>query len=162
MKASILFKRLIFFWATSFLLGTLLFFILKMFGFDAFGATFMMPQYHNAHPIPYILLACFFYGLLATRLTRRFSKRSLGGQVLMTLLIVLLTVLISSPFGGMLYYYHDMEAGYFLPNWPSILLQKGAFEGIQLGWLIAAISIPFNIIGIVVTFFLNLRGSQLR
>ena len=47
------------------------------------------------------------------------------GRILLTIVIIAATVLVSSPFGGMLWHYYDMKAGYFPTNWLAILVGLG-------------------------------------
>jgi hypothetical protein len=61
----------------------------------------------------------------------------------------------------MLWYYHDMQAGYFPLNWINIMITEGASEGIQLGWIVVMLSYPYNLLGAAVCFFLTKRGAEL-
>jgi hypothetical protein len=82
-------------------------------------------------------------------------------QILTTILIIVLTVLISSPFGGMLWHYYDMKTGYFPENWFSKMLKLGFAWGLEIGWYVVALSIPYNILGSVFCFLLTRKGSKL-
>lgn len=156
-------KRLLFYWLTSVLLATGLYYLLwvAMPNHIVFGALYRMFVYHWQHPIQYILIPCFFYGIIATCFAELFSGRKFLGQVFLTLLIILLTVFISSPFGGMLWHYHDMQAGYFPSNWVGTMIAKGFSWGLELGWLIVGLSMPYNFLGAVICYFLTKKGSEL-
>ena len=97
-------KRLLFYWATSFILATILYYILWtiMPNHYVFGAWYRMFVYHWEHPIAFITIPCFFYGIIATLFADKFSKQNLIRQILLTIAIIILTIVISSPFGGML------------------------------------------------------------
>ncbi len=58
--------------------------------------------------------------------------------------------------GGVLWEFHDMQAGYFLTGsrlWNK--LAGGAWTGLQIGWLVMAFSIPYNILGLVAGFWIT-------
>jgi len=156
-------KRLLFYWATSFILATILYYILWtiMPNHYVFGAWYRMFVYHWEHPIAFITIPCFFYGIIATLFADKFSKQNLIRQILLTIAIIILTIVISSPFGGMLWHYYDMKAGYFPPNWIGKIINLGFEWGLELGWLVIGLSIPYNIIGSITCFFLTKKGSEL-
>lgn len=126
-----------------------------------FGVWFRMLAYHWQHPIQYILIPCFFYGIIATLISDTFTRRKISGQVFLTFEIIILTIILSSPFGGMLWLYHDMQAGFFPTNWVGTMITKGFSWGIESGWLIIGLSIPYNIFGSVFCYFLTKKGSEL-
>ena len=126
-----------------------------------FGALYRMFLYHWQHPLAFIAIPCFFYGIIATGFAGTFSIRKIKGQVVLTIVIIALTVLVSSPFGGMLWYYYDMKAGFFPVNWVSRMIERGFEWGLDAGWLVVGLSIPYNIIGSVICFFLTKKGSEL-
>lgn len=124
------------------------------------GSWIRMYTYHWQHPITYILIPCFFYGLIAVFFIRKFQTQSVFKKILWTLLIVVLTIFASSPWGGMLWHYHDMQNGYFPQNWEYLIITKGFTMGFSLGWLIIATAIPYNILGIIIAYFLNQKAAQ--
>jgi hypothetical protein len=156
-------KRLLFFWTTSFGAATLGFYLLwlVMPRHEVFASWFRMLPYHNQHPVSYILLPCFFYGCIATVFANRFRRQGKAGQLFTTLLIALLTLLFSSPAGGMLWHFHDMQAGYFPSNWVRYLVVNGFSMGISTGWLIIGLSLPYSLFGIIVCFYLTRTGAAL-
>jgi hypothetical protein len=163
--SKIILKRLAFYWISSLLLATSFYYFLWTLipKHIVFAAWFGMLRfsYHWLHPIQYILIPCFFYGIIATFISDIFRKKNVLGQVFLTLVIIIVTIILSSPFGGMLWYYHDMQAGYFPTNWFDTMITKGFSEGIEIGWLIVGLSIPYNIFGSVICFFLTKKGSVL-
>jgi hypothetical protein len=60
-------KRLAFFWLSSQGLATAGYYLLwpLMPHHQVFGGLYRMFMYHAEHPLPYIALCCFFFGLLA-------------------------------------------------------------------------------------------------
>jgi hypothetical protein len=160
---NIIIKRLLFYWTTSFSLATAIYYILWaiMPNNYVFGALIRMFLYHWEHPITFIAIPCFFYGIIATLLADKFSKQNVLRQVLLTIMIIVFTVIVSSPFGGMLWHYYDMKAGYFPTNWVGKMAGLGFEWGLEIGWLVVVLSIPYNIIGSIGCYFLTKKGSEL-
>lgn len=138
----------------SFIFAAACYDILLFFGITPFSVYYGRYSYHLAHPLQFIAIPCFIFSVLAVIFSNKFRKASVLKQILLTLLISFLTVLISSPLGGMLWHLHDMLVGYFPQNWLWKLIRYGFREGIQLGWLIIVLSVPYNIIGIFTGFFI--------
>lgn len=163
MLSKIYFKRLLFYWVTSFTIATLSFYLLWNIMPEnyVFGAWIRMYLYHWEHPLQFILIPCFFYGIIASTISEKFAKIKLPGQIFLTLAIILLTILISSPFGGMLWHYYYMKSGYFPLNWLSKMIVNGFSDGISIGWFIILLSIPYNILGCICCFFITRTGSKL-
>ena len=155
------YKRLLFYWVTSFVIAVSGYYLLSLIFYGVFGSLYRMVLYHFDHPIQYILIPCFFYGLMATSFSDRFLEKETKGKVLTTMLIIFLTILLSSPFGGMLWFLHDMQAGYFPADWFIKMMIQGGMDGIAIGWLIILLSFPYNILGVVVCYFLTKKGSEL-
>lgn len=156
-------NKLLFYWVSSFILAYSLYYVLLLImpGQRVFGSLYRMFLYHSAFPMQYIAIPCFFYGILATLIANKFQNKNTRGRVYLTFLIIVLTILISSPFGGMLWHYHDMKAGYFPKNWISKMINKGSIEGLQIGWLIILLSFPYNIFGSITCYFLTKKGVEL-
>ena len=157
------FKRLIFYWISSFVLATLMYYILWLImpQHYVFGVLYRMFVYHVEFPLQYIAIPCFIYGIIATLWADRFSNKNRSGQILLTVIIIVLTILLSSPFGGILWHYHDMKEGHFPTNWISKMFGQGFIWGLELGWLVIILSIPYNIIGSITCFFLTKKGAEL-
>lgn len=156
-------KRLLFYWISSFTLASLFYYILALVmpGNRVFGSLFRMFPYHSTHPLQYIALPCFFYGIIASLFAGSFQKKNTLGRIYLTLFIILLTIFISSPFGGILWHWHDIQAGFFPKHWFSKLFGEGIKDGLGLGWLIMLLSIPYNLLGAIVCFFLTREGAKL-
>lgn len=126
-----------------------------------FGALYRMFLYHYEHPLPFISIPCFFYGIIAALFADKFLKQGTLGRILITIAIVVLTLLISSPFGGMLWHYYDMKAGYFPGNWMAVMVKEGVDWGFKFGWIVIGLSIPFNILAAIGCYFVTKKGSEL-
>ena len=159
-----MFKRTIFFWLSSFSMAVAGYYLLRLVlpGHHVFGSWYRMLLYHEAHPVAYIALCCFFYGLLAAGFADTFLRRgTTRGRVGIVGIIVLLTVVLSAPLGGMLWHWHDMQAGYFPADWRRVLLAESSRDGLVVGWLVVLLSVPYNVLGVIVCYFLTRTGALL-
>jgi SanA protein len=120
---------------------------------SAFAALYRMFLYHWAHPMQYIGVVALCYALVATIWTV-FMKRMRTGltRFLEILSVILVSLVLACPLGGMLWHFHDMQAGFFPSFWQRKLL-SGFSEGLLLGPLLILLSIPFNIISLIVGYF---------
>jgi hypothetical protein len=161
-KIEITIKRLLYFWCLSFVIATscyyLLWAIMPM--HYVFGTWPRMFLYHYQYPVLYITIPCFFYGIVATYYSNKFCAQSSKQQILTTISIAALTILISMPFGGMLWVYHDMQAGYFPANCTNRIISNGISMGLSTGWLIILVSIPYNILGLITSYFITKFGAN--
>lgn len=160
--ASEVLKQILFYWLTSFACATLGYGLLWALlpGHHVFGALYRMFLYHEAHPLAYIALCCGVFGPLAAGATDAFGRRGRWGRVGVVGLLALATVVISAPLGGMLWHWHDMQAGYFPTDWVRILLLRGLRDGLTLGWLIVLLSVPYNALGLLVCYVLLAAGAR--
>lgn len=128
--------------------------ILLFFGISPFFKFYKSYCYHMIYPLQFMAIPCFVFSALAVLFLNKFNSISLSKQILLTLFIIALTVIISSMPGGMLWHFHDMRAGYFPSNWGWKIVRYGFREGMQIGWLIILLSVPYNIIGAFTAFFI--------
>ncbi|MFZ4580065.1 MAG: hypothetical protein ACOYOB_16875 [Myxococcota bacterium] len=163
-------KRLAFFWISSFLLASSAYYLMlgllnyPRTGHSAmspFWGLYRMPAYHWQHPLQYIALPCIFYGLFAASAAPFLARRRFLPRVAGALGLALGAVLVSSPFGGMLWHLHDMQAGWFPQNWLSRLVSDGFAQGLEMGWAVVAVAIPYNLIGLLVSVPLTRYGGRL-
>lgn len=156
-------KRLLFYWLTSYAIAILLYYVLLLIlpGHKVFGVLYRMFTYHEAYPLSFIAIPCFFFGIFAALFTDRFSRKRTGGKILLLALILVLVMVTSVPFGGMLWHYYDMLNGFFPENWISKMIVEGFKDGLEFGWLILLISIPYNIVIAVSWYFLMLNGNEI-
>lgn len=138
----------------SFVFAAACYDILLFFGFKPYAGLYKMYRYHWLHPYQFMFIPCFVFSALTALFSDKFKKVSVGKQVGLTFLIIFLTILISSPLGGMLWHLHDMLTGYFPKKWLWKIIRYGFREGLQMGWLIIVFSVPYNIIGIFTGFFI--------
>lgn len=155
-------KRTLFYWLTAIACATagygLLWALLP--GHHVFGAPYGMFLYPDAHPLAYIALCCGVFGPLAARATESFRRRGHWGRVGVVALVALATVGLSSPLGGMLWEWHDMRAGYFPDDWARVLFLNGARDGLTVGWFIVLLSVPYNVLGLLVCYGLLAAGGR--
>ena len=118
-----------------------------------FGVLYGMFLYHLQYPFQYIALVSIVYGLLATSWSLGFGNLHGWQRFISIALVMLLTIVVSSVPGGVLWKIHDMQAGFFPQG--TILrndLLWGASTGLHMGWQIILLSIPFNIIGLIIGY----------
>lgn len=120
---------------------------------SAFAAWYRMFLYHYTHPMQYIGVVAACYALVATIWTV-FMKRMRTGlkRFLEILSVILVSLVLACPLGGMLWHFHDMQAGFVPSFWQQKLL-NGFSEGLLLGPILILLSIPFNIISLIVGYF---------
>jgi hypothetical protein len=162
-------KRCLFYWASSFALATMVYYalLLVMPSPSFFGGAEGMPLYHQQYPLYYIAIPCFFYGILATLFADKFTGKPLLRRIALTVAIIVLVVFVSSPFGGILWYYHNMQAGFYTrhggpsPHF-SFLVEGGIRDGLINGWfLLLFYSFPYNLICSILCFFLTGQGARI-
>lgn len=155
-------KRLIFYWIVSFTISVTIYYTLWLImpNHRVFGALMLMYLYHYEYPISFISIPCFFFGILATMFTDRFIKKPTGSRVLLLVLILFLTILFSSPFGGMLWYFY-FRHGCLPENWFTKIIITGAIDGLEIGWLIILLSVPYNILVAINWYYTMVIGSKL-
>ena len=115
-----------------------------------------MINYHQVYPYQYIALTCLFYALTVS-LSVSWLNRLLGWRrVLAILAVMAFSLLAASGPGGLLWTFHDMQAGH-VPSWGFfwINVRWGFMAGLETGWAIVAFSIPYNIIGLAVGYWLT-------
>ena len=150
-----------FFAVSAFVLGSLGYKIVQSLtpNDHVFGVLYRMFLYHESHPFQYIAVVAFTYAFIATGCAllwpRLFGWRQ--GSA-----IILLTVLVASVPGGILWKIHDMQAGFFTKGsrfWRDLLW--GASAGLQVGWLVIALSVPYNIIGLIAGYGITRLGLRI-
>jgi hypothetical protein len=157
-------RLFVFFTASSFILGGLGYFSLRVIMPDGwvFGALYRMFLYHWAHPLQYIGLVCLIYAAVATAVVFLCGDLIHKWPYLMIPFIMCSSILIASPVGGVLWVFHDMQAG-FIPEgthfWNDIAW--GAVTGASTGWVVVLLSAPYNIIGLIVGYQVTLLGYKM-
>lgn len=156
-------KQVLFYWASSFIIAILSYYLLWLVlpGHKVFASWYRMINYHMEYPLAFIAIPCFFYGIIATLFNKSFLQSHLKKRLMTNSFIILLVVYLSAPIGGMLWHFFDMKTGYFPRNWPYKLLVQGSADGLRVGWLIIVLSIPYNLLGIAISYALTKKGCDL-
>ena len=127
-----------------------------------FGALPRMFLYHEAHPFEYIALVALSYGAVVTICVPRFSHRSGWSRRIANFAIMCASVLLASVAGGFLWKIHDMQAGFFPSGarfWSD--LTEGAAAGLQVGWLIALLSFPYKLLGLIAGYLVTAQTFKI-
>jgi len=149
-------NKFAYFWISSSLIAVIGYYLLWIImpKHHVFGVFFRMITYHKDYPIPYIMICTFTFAIIASILSEKFEKASVINKIQILVIIVILSIIISSFFGGILWHYHDMRAGFFPENWPTKLLTKASLHGLNTGWFIILISFPYNLLGIITSYYI--------
>lgn len=119
-------------------------------------------RYPHTYPISYITIPCFFYSVLAA-LFHKFSVQSVKKATFSYITIVIITTVLSSMVGGILWHLHDMMAGYFPRDWLNVLLTTAISRGLRFGWGMLFLSIiPYNLIGIIISYKFTVRAESVH
>ena len=153
-----------FFTSSAFALGSVGYLALHMVlpqGY-VFGGRYRMFLYHETHPLQYIAVVAVTYGSIATACVLRWSHLEGWHRFSAIVGIMIATVFVASAPGGVLWKIHDMQAGFFTMGarfWSDLLW--GALTGLEVGWLVIALSFPYNIIGLIVGYTVTLFGYRI-
>ena len=156
------FKSILLFGVVSFVAASVIYFVISLIFEAPLGALYRMLLYHHAHPYQYISVVAVVYSIIAATWAYYFHNTKKWKRYLGIGIVLLLTVAISNIACGVLWKIHDMQAGCFTHGgrFYSDLIW-GAKTGLCLGWLIVALSIPYNIIMLVVGVILTDRVTKL-
>jgi hypothetical protein len=126
-----------------------------------FGALPRMFLYHHARPFEYIAVVALTYAAIATSGVIFWPRPANWRRKLAIIAIMLLSIFSASIPGGILWKLHDMQAGFFPKGtqfWQDLLW--GATAGLENGWLIVTLSIPYNLLVAIPIYWLTLRGFK--
>ncbi len=157
-------KLFAFFAASAFLLGAAGYMALhtdRPHG-HVFGALPRMFLYDEDHPFQYLSVVAITYALIATACVLRWPCLVGWRRTLAIFAIMVATVLVASIPGGILWKIHDMQAGFFTTGarfWSDLFW--GASTGLQVGWLVVLLSLPYNIIGLVAGYAVTSFGFKI-
>lgn len=116
---------------------------------SAFAGVPRMFVYHEQHPMQYICVVAVCYAFVAALWTVFIKRRCTGAlRILEVLAVILVALVLACPLGGMLWHFHDMQAGFFPNFWVRKLL-GGFADGLMIGPLIIFYSFPYNLIGLI-------------
>jgi hypothetical protein len=115
-----------------------------------FGAVYRMFPYHWAHPFQYIFIVATVYSLLASTWATFWSDASGWRRWLQITLVLGISIMASSIPGGILWKFHDMQAGFF-PEGSRMVSDFlwGAEAGLWVGPVIVLLSIPLNALALI-------------
>ena len=147
MNAGILFLC---FLGASFTLASVGYALLSHLQTHVFAGLFRMFMYHEEHPYQYIGLTAIVYAIIATTWATTLGSRTKGYLRCIGILAIFpTTILIASFPGGMLWSWHDMQAGFVPAYWMDKLFSQGML-GVETGWLVIALSFPYNLLGLII------------
>jgi H+/Cl- antiporter ClcA len=86
-----------------------------------FAALYRMYEYHNEHPLQYIAIVSVVFGIVGSRWIDRYHQTTNFFRWWTMTVAILLTIVISSPLGGILWQIHDMQHGFIPENYPGKL-----------------------------------------
>lgn len=146
----------------SFISGAIVFFSLKVLNphSSPIGYIYGMAMYPDEHPLQYIALFCFFFALCTTLWIARMNKEKYIG--LQIAAVILISLLISCAFAGILWNVHDMRAGYF-PRFEIMMntfWSHGILWGIMLGPIVILTSLPLNLIGFIIAYLIAYKVQK--
>jgi hypothetical protein len=103
--------------------------------------------YLDEHPIPYLLTIAFIFAVVGALWLMFIMPRFTRFRFLQIMLLPWITLLVAGPVWGMLWTFHDMQAGFF-PSFPQMInyLFFGAQQGLLWVLIIALYSLPFSIL----------------
>jgi hypothetical protein len=117
--------------------------------------------YQDFYPIPYLLAITLIFAVVGalwlTFIMPRFTRLRFG-QIM---LLPWIALLLAGPVWGMLWAYHDMQAGFF-PPFPQMVdyLWYGVRKGIYIALSSAWYSAPFNLLAYSVACLLVALGVK--
>jgi len=126
-----------------------------------FGRWYRMILYHYQHPYQYILLVAVCYGLTASLWAVFFGHLRGRLRVISICAVIAGALLLASVPGGLLWALHDIQAGFVPPE--AILVGNllwAAGAGLTFGWAILALSVPYNLAGLVMGCVVTHLGEK--
>ncbi len=116
-----------------------------------FAGLYRMFEYHNEHPLQYIAIVSVVFGIAGSCWIDLYRQTTNFFRWWTMTVAILLTIVISSPLGGILWQIHDMQHGFIPENYPGKLYQ-GAIWGLTLGLPLFLLSVPMNVIGLTIGY----------
>lgn len=158
-------KLFTFYFVAAFVTGSAGFYSLKLLmpDRDVFGALYRMFLYHENHPLPYIAVVALTYAAVATAAEIRWRHFTGRKRRILIVTIIIVSIIIASIPGGMLWVVHDMMAG-FIPSFERSVnyLFWGALTGLQVGWIIVGASLPYSLFGALAGYIITYQGFKKR
>ena len=103
--------------------------------------------YLDEHSVPYLSAIAFIFAVVSTLWLMLIMLRFMRSRFLQIMLLPWITLLVAGPVWGMLWVYHDMQAGFF-PAFPQMVdyLLFGAQQGLFWVLIIALYSLPISLL----------------
>ncbi|CAG0929362.1 hypothetical protein TFLX_01279 [Thermoflexales bacterium] len=103
--------------------------------------------YHELYPIPYLLIIVLVFAIVGALWLIFIALRFIRFRFLQIIVLPWMAVLLASPVCGMLWVYHDMQAGFF-PAFPQMIdyLLFGAQQGVLFALNVVLFSMPLNLL----------------
>ena len=141
----------------SCLLGLAFYFGLKeLLGLLPFQQPFVRVfPYPNSQPIPYIVAIAFAFATISSFWLERIAPKKFRHPLLQIAFVPFVALLLAGTLCGMIWVYHDMQAGYF-PDSPVFQqhIWWGAKTGLGLSIFAAIASFPLNILSYIVAYLI--------
>jgi H+/Cl- antiporter ClcA len=157
-------KVFLFMFTAAFVLGVLAYWLLRAAMPDGvvFASLPRMIGYHWQHPYQYIAVVAVVYALIGTLCAYRWPHIQGRRRRWAIVGIMVLGIVAASAPAGALWKIHDMQAGHFTsgPRFREDLVW-GVKSGLELGWLVVALSVPYNIICLAGGYWITARGFVL-
>jgi hypothetical protein len=115
------------------------------------AALYRMFAYQNQHPFQYIAIISGVFALVGIYWINYCGKLRGYLRWLTMTVAMLMSVIISSPFGGILWQIHDSKHGFMPDNYLG-KIYEGIRWGFECGWLIVLLSVPMNLVGLTVGY----------
>ena len=127
-------------------------------GYPPFFTLTRMSQHHLRHYQQYIALVAGFYSLFSTVWALHYASLQGWRRWCGIALCFVGVVICSGAAGGPLYYVHDYQAGF----WPSQAMVEQQLlhaipQGIVLGVLVMALSLPLNVLALICGTFVTVH-----
>ena len=157
-------RLFVFYFAASFISASCGYYALHMFMSErgVFGSLYRMFLYHEEHPLPYIAIVSLSYACVATFAVTKWRHLAGWRRRVLAVAIIFISVTLASIPGGMLWVVHDMMAG-FVPNLNRAIdyLLWGALAGLQVGWIVVGLSLPYSLLGAVLGYVVTIKGFEM-
>jgi hypothetical protein len=103
--------------------------------------------YLAEYPVPYLLTMAFVFAVVSALWLMLVMPRFTRFRFLQIMLLPWIALIVAGPIWGMLWVYHDMQAGFF-PAFSQMIdyLLFGAQQGLFWLLVIALASVPFNLL----------------
>ena len=116
-------------------------------GRPVFASLYRMYTYHDVHAYAFIAVVAVVFALSAAAVGPAVGRLTGWRRRFAILGVLVASVTLAGVPGGALWVVYDTLAG-FVPSRPILQsnLLRGAGDGLVVGWLVVAVSVPFNVL----------------